>query len=155
MSLSFYALPAADKSELLSSDAVRASTSFINNHTCSLQTIELSLRTAGSWMHPSMFRDLEFDFGPFRKGLYYAPHLNTPVSRSVYITHLQLVFRPFLAFSKFMRTLHTLSISAIDFHGDSFDHLLQEALVPFPYLNNLTINFELSERPISSGAVNE
>jgi hypothetical protein len=45
--------------------------------TRSLQTIELSLQTAGSSMHPSIFRGGQFDFGPFFKSLYYVPHLNT------------------------------------------------------------------------------
>ena len=89
--LSFYTLLAADNSELLFSDAVRTNIlPFFNNHTCSLQTLEMSLRTAGSWMHPLVFRGDQFDLGPLFKGLYYAPHLNT----------LSLI--PFPPFSKLM-----------------------------------------------------
>jgi hypothetical protein len=50
---------------------------FLNNYTRSLQTTELSLRTAGSWMHPSIFRGGQFNFGPLFRGLYYVPHLNS------------------------------------------------------------------------------
>jgi hypothetical protein len=78
LSLSFYALPAADNPQLLFSEAVRTNIlPFVNNHRRSLQTIELSLRTAGSWIHPSIFRGGQFDFGPLFKSLYYVPHLNT------------------------------------------------------------------------------
>ena len=153
LSLSFYALPGADNSELLFSDAVRTNIlPFLNNHTRSLQTMELSLRTAGSWMHPSIFRGEQFDFGPLFKGLYYVPHLNSLALDITPSTSISSVSRLLKAHAN---TLHTLAISAIDFHGDPLDHLLQEALVPLPYLINLTINFDLSEGPISSGILNE
>ena len=66
-SLSFYALPAADNSELLFSDAVKNTFTFLNNHTRSLQTIELSIRIAGFWMHLYIFRGDQFDFEPCLK----------------------------------------------------------------------------------------
>jgi len=82
-------------------------------------------------------------------GSYYVSHLNSLALDITSSTSISSVSRLLKAHAN---TLHTLAISAIDFHGDPLEHL-QEALVP--YLINLTINFDLSEGPISSGTLNE
>ena len=84
------------------------------------------------------------------KGLYYAAHLNT---LSVDITPSTSISSVSRLLKVHANTVHTLSISAIDFHSGSLNQLLQEALVPLPYLISLTINFDLSEGPILGGFI--